>query len=198
MQRGGQDVATLSLSTFLPPQDVNFALTLAGSALTRGVGHGVPGVLCTSAGTVVGRGGAQASWGGEAGQPQGTGSALGGAGEGLLTPIVVMGSHQRAARRDGCHTSGPARSGDLSKTGGLVTAQRSGFRIGPSPCQSPGFRVVSTSSDRLRIETKALCMRPAPRRRAPPPAGCRHLHYYRRPHLGGDPSSRTSAQDHGW
>lgn len=65
----------LSLSTLPPPQDVNFALMLDGSALTRGVGHGVPGVLCTSAGAVAGRG-AQASWGGEAGQPQGPGPQL--------------------------------------------------------------------------------------------------------------------------
>lgn len=96
------------------PQDVNFALMLAGSALTRGVGHGVPRELCTSAGAAAGRG-AQASWGGEAGQPQGSSPALGGAGEGLLTPVVVVGSHERAARRDGCHPSGPARCGDLSK-----------------------------------------------------------------------------------
>lgn len=50
----------LSLSTLPPPQDVNFVLKPAGSALTRGVGHGVPGVLCTSAGAAAGRG-AQAS-----------------------------------------------------------------------------------------------------------------------------------------
>lgn len=106
----------LSLSTLPPPppQDVNFALMLAGSALTRGVGHGVPRELCTSAGAAAGRG-AQASWGREAGQPQGSSPALGGAGEGLLTPVVVVGSHERAARRDGCHPSGPARCGDLSK-----------------------------------------------------------------------------------
>lgn len=54
---------------------------------TRGVGHGVPRVLCTSAGAVAGRG-AQTS------------------------PIVVMGSHERAAGRDSCHASGPRRSAE--------------------------------------------------------------------------------------
>lgn len=94
---------------------MNSALLLAGSALTRGVGHGVTRVLGTSTGATAGRG-AQASWEGEAGQPQGLGPALGGAGEGLLTPIVVMGSHERAAGRDGCHASGPRRCGEESRT----------------------------------------------------------------------------------
>lgn len=92
----------------------NSALLLVDSELTRGVGYGVPRVLGTSAGAVAGRG-AQASWEGEAGQPQGLGPALGGAGEGLLTPIVVMGSHERAAGRNGCHASRPRRCGEESR-----------------------------------------------------------------------------------
>lgn len=150
---------------------MNSALPLAGSALTRGLGHGVPRVLGTSAGAAAGRG-AQASWEGEAGQPQGPGPALGGAGEGLLTPIVVMGSHERAAGRDGCHASGPRRCGDESRMWALVTAHRRVPRVS-RVLTVPGFQAAPTSPVRLRGETKELCLLLAPRRRAsptPPPA----------------------------
>lgn len=81
----------------LPEKEAGPPVARVGLGETRGLGHGVPGVLCTSAGAVAGRG-AQAS------------------------PIVVMGSHERAARRDGCHTSGPASCGDL---GGDPSSQTS-------------------------------------------------------------------------
>lgn len=78
-----------------PKKEAGPPVARVGFGKTRGLGHGVPRVFGTSAGAAAGRG-AQAS------------------------PIVVMGSHERAAGRDGCHASGPRRSAENAFLAGFL------------------------------------------------------------------------------
>lgn len=78
-----------------PKKEAGPPVAWVGFGKTRGVGYGVPRVLGTSAGAVAGRG-AQAS------------------------PIVVMGSHERAAGRNGCHASRPRRLAETPFLAGFM------------------------------------------------------------------------------
>ena len=106
-----------------PEKEAGPPVARVGFGKTRGLEHGVPRVLGTSAGAAAGRG-AQAS------------------------PIVVMGSHERAAGRDGCHASGPRRCGDESRMWALVTAHRRVPRVS-RVLTVPGFQAAPTSPVRL-------------------------------------------------